>query len=118
MGTQYISSVGTFNVPENHSALDQNFPMGYQEIFEGIDSLGDECYREVPRGFREGLKYEAIDSNDWITVYLAVIDNQTGHLVADCLAGGWADEAFVILEHGHPVKAADNSQPKPYPTTP
>ena len=114
MTTQYISFCGTFNVPANSSELAARFPIQYDEIFEGTDSHGDGRYREVTTGFRDGLNYEAIDGKDSLTVYLAKIDDSTGHLVASCPAGGWANETFVFLDNGgNPVKSAENFNPNP-----
>lgn len=112
--TQYVSFCGTFEVPENNNELSKKFPLQYEEIFEGTDSLGEDRYREVSTGFRDGLTYETINGKDSLTVYLAKIDDSTGHLVASCRAGGWADETFVFLnEHGKPVKSANNFNPNP-----
>lgn len=114
MNTQYISFCGTFNLPENADALNERFPLEYDEIFEGTDSHGDDRYRDVSTGFREGLNYEAIDGKDSLTVYLAKVSPGIGHLVASCPAGGWADETFVFLDEiGNPVKSADNLNPNP-----
>lgn len=114
MTTQYISFCGTFNVPGNADILSAQFPQQYDEIFEGTDSHGDDRYREVSTGFRDGLGYEAIDGKDSLTVYLAKVSGNIGHLVASCPAGGWADETFVFLdESGKPVKAAENFNPNP-----
>ena len=114
MNTQYISFCGTFNVPENVDALAAQFPIEYYEIYEGTDSHGKERYREVSTGFRSGLSYEAIDGKDSLTVYLAKVSGNIGHLVASCPAGGWADETFVFVdEHGRPVKSAENFNPNP-----
>lgn len=114
MNTQYISFCGTFYVPQNANDLSSQFPLQYNEIFEGTDSLGDDRYREVSTGFRDGLNYEAIDGKDSLTVYLAKLSGNIGHLVASCPAGGWADETFVFLdEHEQPVKSADNFNPNP-----
>lgn len=114
MTTQYISFCGTFNVPANANELAKLFPIQYDEIFEGTDSHGDDRYRDVSTGFRNGLNYETIDGKDSLTVYLAKIDDSTGHLVASCPAGGWADETFVFLdEGGNPVKSAENFNPNP-----
>lgn len=112
--TRYISFCGVFSVPENFKRLEAAYPLQYDEIFEGTDSHGDDRYREVSTGFRDGLNYEAIDGQDSLTVYLARIDGNTGHLVASCPAGGWADETFVFLdESGAPVKSEDNFNPNP-----
>lgn len=114
MTTQYISFCGTFNVPASSNELAARFPIQYDEIFEGTDSHGDDRYRDVSTGFRDGLNYETIDGKDSLTVYLAKIDDKTGHLVASCPAGGWADETFVFLdEGGNPVKSAENFNPNP-----
>lgn len=112
---KYISFCGTFNVPEN-SDLETRYPMTFSETFEGTDSLGDHIYREVSNGFRQGLQYETIDGRDSLTVYLAKVSNDIGHLVADCPAGGWVDEAFVHLDaSGNPIKSQDNWNPNPVP---
>ena len=111
----YISFVGVMAVPLQTVELEEAYPLQYDEIFEGIDSHGDERYREVPVGFRNGLEYEAIDGRDSLTIYLAVIDEKIGHLVASCPAGGWADECFVCLVDGRPEKAVENFNPNPIP---
>lgn len=114
MTTQYISFCGTFDVPENADDLAAQFPMQYDEVFEGTDSLGDDRYRDVSTGFRDGLSYDAIDGKDSLTVYLAKVSDNIGHLVASCPAGGWADETFVFLdEGGTPMKSAENFNPNP-----
>ena len=114
MTTQYISFCGAFNVPENADALAVQFPLQYDEVFEGTDSHGDDRYRDVSTGFRDGLSYASIDGKDSLTVYLAKIDDNVGHLVASCPAAGWADETFVFLdERGNPVKSAENFNPHP-----
>lgn len=107
--TKYISFCGTFDVPENSAALYDRFPLQYREIFEGTDSHGEDRYREVSTGFCDGLKYVVIDGENSLTVYLATVTNNIGHLVASCPAGGWADETFVFLdESGNPVKSEEN----------
>lgn len=112
--TTYISFCGTFNVPTNANSLAVQYPMQYEESFEGTDSNGDDIYQDIQTGFRNGLIYEEIDGKDSLTVYLAKIDDMTGHLVASCPAGGWSDETFVFLgESGCPVKSADNFNPNP-----
>jgi len=89
--TRYISFCGTFEVPFNADALSAQFPLQYDTAF------------------RDGLSYEAIDGKDSLTVYLAKVDHNTGHLVASCPAGGWEDETFVFLDNeGSPVKSAEN----------
>jgi len=114
MTTQYISFCGTFNVPANANELATQFPIQYAEIFEGTDSHGDDRYRDVSTGFRDGLNYEVIDGKDSLTVYLAKIDDNTGHLVASCPAGGWADETFVFLDRqDNLVKSSENFNPNP-----
>lgn len=115
MATQYISFCGTFNVPDADTLAAQ-FPLQYDEIFEGTDSHGDDRYREVSTGFRDGLSYEAIDGEHSLTVYLSKVPGtvNVGHLVASCPAGGWAHEAFVFLdERGKPIKSANNFNPNP-----
>lgn len=110
----YISFCGTFNVPQNADNLSSQFPLQYDEIFEGVDSHGDERYREVSTGFRDGLTYEVIDGKDSLTVYLAKVSANIGHLVASCPAGGWADETFVFLDGGgNPIKSAENFNQNP-----
>jgi hypothetical protein len=107
---QYISFLGTFNVPNNLKELHARFPLQGEEVFEGRDA-GNDCYRDW---FRENLSYQAIDGKDSLTVYLATIDAHTAHLVASCPQGGWSEETFVFLdENGNPVKAADNFNPNP-----
>lgn len=114
LDTAYISFCGTFNVPPNAKSLAMQFPMQYEEVFQGTDSNGDDCYKDVSTGFRSGISYESIDGKDSLTVYLAKIDDSTGHLVASCPAGGWADETFVFLgQSGHPIKSAGNYNPNP-----
>lgn len=112
--TAYISFCGTFNVPANADELSSQFRIQYDEIFDGTDSHGNDRYRDVSIGFRDGLTYEAIDGKDSLTVYLAKVSDEIGHLVASCPEGGWADETFVFLdEAGIPVKSADNFNPSP-----
>lgn len=88
--------------------------MTFQEIYEGTDSHGDERYRSVSCGFRDGLKYEAIGGVDNFTIYLATINASIGHLVASCPSAGWVDDCFVYLdESGHPIKSEENFNPNP-----
>lgn len=47
---------------------------------------------------RSGLVYDQIDQRDSLTVYLARINDQVGHLVADCPEREWVEECFVYLD--------------------
>ena len=109
----YISFVGFFDEPSDPE-LKTRYPMTFQEIYEGTDSHGDERYRSVSCGFREGLKYECIGGVDSLTAYLATISDGIGHLVADCPQGGWVDDCFVYLDdNGQPIKSEENYNPNP-----
>lgn len=110
----YISFVGFFPEVSESKLLQSTYPLQYEEVFEGRDSHGDDRFRDVSTGFRAGLKYDAIDGKDSLTVFLAKVDDNTGHLVASCPEGGWADECFVYLdESGDPKKSEDNFNPNP-----
>lgn len=99
MTTCYISFCGFFDVP------DINFDTQFPKIPE-----------ESARGFRKGLKYEQHEVRDSLTVYLAEIDEQFGHLVADCPNGNWVDSCFVFLDkNGNPIKSDKNFNPNPVP---
>lgn len=113
--TKYISFCGTFETPENIDALLAQFKSQYEEVFEGTDSHGNHYYREIPTGFRDGLNYNIIGGKDSLTVYIAKIDDNTEHLVADCPEAGWVEETFVQLdEYGNPVKSPNNYNPNPF----
>lgn len=110
----YLSFVGFFDVPQNIHVLYEQHPLQTDKVFEGVDSHGVERYREVSVGFREGLTYKEIDSQDSLTVYLAKVSNAIGHLVASCPAGGWVGESFVFLDEvGNPIKSSENFNPNP-----
>ena len=101
----YISFVGFIQEPENIETLQYTYLMGMQEVFLGENSHQEEVYDWKPTGFRDGLKYEVIGGQDSLTVYLATIDQNTGHLVADCPEGGWVNDCFCVLDaEGNPVK--------------
>lgn len=98
MESVYISFCGKLKLPHNHKELERKFPMSHYE----------------QSGFRKKLLYDAIQTKDSLTVYLAKIDEKTGHLVADCPAGGWYEDVFVCLLNGKPEKAEDNFNPNPF----
>jgi hypothetical protein len=93
--TQYISFCGAFVLPSNTDEL-------------------QETYQVDESGFCESLVYEAIGGKDSVTVFLSKINNNTGHLVASCPDGNWADECFICLDNnGEPIKAEGNFNPNP-----
>ncbi len=120
---KYISFCGFFEEPslsQNNweETLNLFYPEQFREEYLGTDSHGDECYREIGCGFREGLSYEVIGGQDSLTVYLAKTSENpfVGHLVADCPQGNWVDSMWVKLdEEGNPVKAEENFNPNPVP---
>jgi hypothetical protein len=124
----YISFCGEFQVPSNCEELKAKHPktFGFEEVlvrnrYNEIDDDGrqveidDDFYRKerYENEYREGLDYEYIDGKDSLSVYLAVIDNNVGHLVADCTAGGWVSSTFVVLEDGKPKRPVSNFNPNP-----
>jgi hypothetical protein len=116
--TKYISFTGTFNVPTNHEELNIQFPMTYYHRHLGLNSHNEEIIEEYEQGFRSGgLIYNSLYSNlDGIDLYISVIENNIGHLVVQCLNGGWNEETFCFLdENGMPIHAEDNFNPNPVP---
>ncbi len=94
------------------------YPEEIRKEYLGTDSHGDERYREIGCGFREGLLYKVIGRQDSLTVYLAEYpyNECIGHLVADCPQGNWVDSMWVKLDNeGNPVKAEENFNPNPVP---
>ena len=70
---------------------------------------------EIETGFFTGLKYDQIGQKDSLTIFLAKVEGNIGHLVADCPAGGWVEETFVFLDtNGMPIYASDFN-PNPIP---
>lgn len=112
----YISFVGFIQEPTNHAELSEQYPQQFHERYLGEDSLGDFVYNHVGEGFRDGLEYSVIGGENSLTVWLAVVSDGIGHLVADCPAGGWVDECFCVLDSdGKPLKSEDNYNPNPVP---
>lgn len=113
----YISFCGNISTPNKPimDKLSQKFTLQEHEIFEGIDTRGEERYRYRSAGFRDGLNYEYIGGKDSLSVYVARINGGVGHLVADCQDGGWSEETFCYLDlDGNPIKA-NNFNPNPVP---
>lgn len=116
----YIAFVGFFKEvdPKLVSSLNDECPViiNCHETGE-TDSIGCPIFKEEWTGFREGgLFYSQIDYRDSLTIYLARINEQIGHLVADCPEGGWVEECFVYLDSdGNPIKDDDNWNPNPIP---
>lgn len=107
---KYISFCGYFEEPDNVDELEKKYPETFREEFLGTNSHEEDCYKDINCGFREDLDYQHIANKDSLDVYLAVIDETTGHLVADCPAGGWVNDCFVILDtEGQPVKANEEN---------
>ena len=91
---KYVSFYGFVETPENVSFLQEKHP-----------------FKEPGESFRN-FSYECISGRDIMAIYLAIVGNGVGHLVASCLAGGWEEETFCILdEHGKPKKAKANFNP-------
>lgn len=113
--TKYLSFTGTFNVPTNHEELNNQFPMTYYQVSMGVNSHDIEVIEDREQGFRSGLIYNSLDSNlDGINLYVANIDENIGHLVVQCLNGGWNEETFCFVDQvGHPIHAEDNFNANP-----
>ena len=124
----YISFVGSVLLPSNLEALKSKYPVstfkeevlirnrniGYDDDNRQIEIDNDYfCTETRESGFRENLDYKVIDGKDSITVYMAVIDDISGHLVVSCPAGGWLETAFVIVENGSLKKSSKNFNPNP-----
>lgn len=129
MNTRYVSFVGFLVLPSNNDQLEKKYPnntYSYEESYwevtgEEYDEEREEWYdteeefTRIITGEEEfkNLEYSIIDSQDSLTVYLSIIDEKTGHLVADCPAGGWSTGTFVVLENGTPKKSENNYNPNP-----
>ena len=123
MNARYVSFVGFLVLPSNNQQLEKEYPK-IKNYYEPNPLYGEECEewydesREIwttqyvqEKEFRQGLEYQSLDGKDSLTVYLAIIDHKTGHLVADC--GGWSTGTFVVLENGRPKKSQNNYNPNP-----
>lgn len=98
---KYISFVGHFDELPNQSELLEKYPV----------KIADDGYIDP---FRPSLTYIQIDQVDSLYIYLAKISDGIGHIVADCSAGGWTDDAFIALdENDNPVKSPANYNPNP-----
>lgn len=109
----YLSFCGEFFVPENIDELEAKFPpkQGMHEVWNyQTESWENELYYSDDR---QNLYYNPIDGEDSITVYLAVIDEKTGHLIVDCSAAGWSETSFIVLENGEPKRPESNFNPNP-----
>lgn len=114
----YIAFVGFFK--EVEPSIVANLNVQYPELFSqeylGKNSFGDGVFQDNLAGYRGLLQYEQIDYRDSLTIYLARINEQIGHLVADCPEGGWVEECFVYLDSdGMPIKSDGNWNPNPIP---
>lgn len=107
MSTKYISFCGTFMVPDNIDQLNIQYP---RHVY-----LDEEGYVEVDNHIIEYAKYELIDSEDSLNVYLAILEDKiVGHLVADCQQAGWTESTFVKLdEDNNPLRPKENTNPNP-----
>lgn len=113
MKTIYLSFCGQFFIPQNLQELEAKFPpmTGTHEVWNNqIEEWENEEYESDER---HDLYYNQIDGKDSITVFLAVIDENTGHLVVDCSAGGWTESSFIVLENGEPKRPQSNFNPNP-----
>lgn len=124
----YISFVGTVLLPTNveelkskysvatyqEDVLVRNREIGWDNDNNQIEIDSDYWSTETKEtGFRTDLDYNDVDGKDSLTIYIAVIDSNTGHLVADCPAGNWVESCFVQLENGNLKKATENTNPNP-----
>jgi hypothetical protein len=93
---KYISFLGFIQSPSNLETLEKQYPLSED-------------------GFCAALKYEQIDQKDSLLIFLAKIDINTGHLVAD-FPDQRNESAFVLLnKDGMPLKSNDNFNPNPVP---
>jgi hypothetical protein len=109
--TKYISFCGEFIVPTNVKELDKKYPQieYVKEVWDNNENeYVDEKYYEEYRD----LGYKEIDGKDSLSVRLAIIDDKTGHLVADC-TGSWIESTFVVLENGEAKRPKTNFNPNP-----
>lgn len=102
--TNYISFVGYFDVLPNEQQLTKKYKR--ETRINDRDDIED-------TGYLLDVKYQSIGGKDSLTVYLADLGDNIGHLVADCSAGGWCDSAFVRIQNGEPVKSELNFNPNP-----
>jgi hypothetical protein len=108
---KYISFCGEFIVPTNVKELEKKYPQ-----IEGVEKVWDEYSDEYvdEKHYEEyrDLSYKEIDGKDSLSVRLAIIDDKTGHLVADC-TGSWIESTFVVLENGLFKRPKTNFNPNP-----
>tara|TARA_R110000787_G_scaffold285367_1_gene400802 strand:+ start:604 stop:1002 length:399 start_codon:yes stop_codon:yes gene_type:complete len=122
----YISFVGQVLLPENIEELNSKYSVetyteeilvrnretGYDEDNNKVEIDNDYwSTKKEKTGFRNDLDYNDVDGKDSLTVYIAVIDSNTGHLVADCPAGNWTESCFVQLQNGNLKKVTGNTNP-------
>lgn len=102
MNSRYISFVGEVLLVDNEDLLSKVL-----------------AQKENPNWADEGVaeyvgEYNEIGGRDSVSVYLNNFGDGTGHLVADCMAAGWTEDAIVKLENEKVVYASDLN-PNPIP---
>jgi len=113
MNTIYISFCGEFIIPTNVEALNKKYlriENGVQEYYNvNTGDIEVEAYYEE---FRKELDYKEIDKENSLTVYLAKINKNTGHLVAE-LPNADSESTFVVLENEEVKRPTGNFNPNP-----